>query len=362
MTHANSQDSGSHKWHELLYALLHQAGREDEFPERFREVNDEAARALAKELKRRGPRMLRQRRKIRRRFERGLFRRWRKALRLYEIVMVAALEAGADFNEKHRPAAIEENDLVFEALVSLHARASRIASETYALLRTGHSDGAQARWRTLHELAVVGSVIATGGQDLAERYLLHHYVQNARDARAYQDNCAALGYDPFTTEELDEITGAERKAVARFGPEFKKDYGWAATLTASGRAPSFRTLEKLSKLDHLRPFYGWASHQIHADAKGGYLNFATRGPQRMVIAGPTNAGLGDPGHGALISFAQLTTSLLLFGRGGEPQDTMDLVVASTLLLLCDDAGAVFLEAHERLEAEEEALWKETNGP
>jgi len=275
--------------------------------------------------------------------------------------MVAAVEAGADFNEKHRPSAAQENDLVFEALVSLHARASRIASETYALLRTGHADGAQARWRTLHELAVVASVIATGAQGIAERYLLHLYVQNAKDARTFQDNCAALGYDPFTSEEFNEIMRAEREVVARFGPEFKKDYGWAATLTTSGRAPNFRALEKLSKLDHLRPFYGWASHHIHADSKGGYLNFAMQGPQRIMIAGATNAGLGDPGHGALISFVQLTTSLLLFGRGGEPQDTMDLVAASALLLLCDEAGDAFLEAHERLEAEEEALWKQAEG-
>jgi len=153
--------------------------------------------------------------------------------------MVAAQEAGADFNDKYRAEARQQDDFVFEALVSLHGRASRIASETYALLRTGHADGAQARWRTLHELAVVASVIATGGQDIAERYLLHLYVQNAKDARAYQDNCAALGYEPFTTEELDGITQAERELIARFGREFKKDYGWAATVITSGRAPTF---------------------------------------------------------------------------------------------------------------------------
>ena len=152
-----SQDRDSLKLHELLYAALHQAGREDEFPERFRELNDEGARGLAKELKRRGPKMLRQHRRIRRGFERRLFRRWRKALRLYETIMVAAQEAGADFNDKYRAEARQQDDFVFEALVSLHGRASRITSETYALLRTGHADGAQARWRTLHELAVVAS-------------------------------------------------------------------------------------------------------------------------------------------------------------------------------------------------------------
>jgi hypothetical protein len=41
-------------------------------------------------------------------------------------------------------------------------RACLVGSEIYGLPRTGHAAGAQARWRTLHELAVVASTLATG--------------------------------------------------------------------------------------------------------------------------------------------------------------------------------------------------------
>jgi hypothetical protein len=211
--------------HQILAGLSQRAGREGVAPEIPEQIDDQATRRVVAELLRLAPKMLRQNRRMRRRFERRLMLRWKRPLRLYEMVMVAATEAGAVFNEKHRPVAAEENDLVFESLIQIHARASRIASEVLALLRTGHADGAHTRWRTLHELAVVSYIISEHGPDIAERYLLHRFVQNAKDARAYQSNCATLGYDSFTSEEMAEIEDAERQLVDRFGPEFKGDYG-----------------------------------------------------------------------------------------------------------------------------------------
>jgi hypothetical protein len=338
--------------HQISGDISQQVDLERVAPEISEELDDQATQRVVSELWRLAPKMLRKNRRMRRRFERQLMRRWKRALRLYEMVMVAATEAGAVFNEKHRAAAAKESDVVFEALIQIHARASRIASEVLALLRTGHADGAHTRWRTLHELAVVAYIISEHGSDIAERYLRHRFVQNAKDAREYQSNCATLGYDPFTSEEIAEIEDAARLLVDRFGPEFKKTYGWAASLTRSGKSPSFIDLERLSGLDHLRPHYSWASHKIHADSKGIYLNLVEEGPETVLIAGLSDAGLADPGQSALISLVQITTTVLISGRPGGPQDEMDVIAAEALLLLVDAAGVAFLEAHRLFDVDQ----------
>jgi hypothetical protein len=68
--------------------------------------------------------------------------------------------------------------------VRLHSRACLVASEVRALLASGHPFGAQARWRTLHELGVVAFILRMSDKEVAERYLLHEVAQadyNARD-------------------------------------------------------------------------------------------------------------------------------------------------------------------------------------
>ena len=42
-------------------------------------------------------------------------------------------------------------------------------------------------WRSLHEMAVVASLIQQHGQELAERYLLHENIQQYKLACAYQE-------------------------------------------------------------------------------------------------------------------------------------------------------------------------------
>jgi hypothetical protein len=50
------------------------------------------------------------------------------------MVMVSARETGEAFHQKHVAGASEDNDLVFFAMVGLHARACRISEEVMALI------------------------------------------------------------------------------------------------------------------------------------------------------------------------------------------------------------------------------------
>jgi len=116
----------------------------------------EAAAHLLQELKTTAPEMLKKRRrKDMRSFEKRLNELWRKPFDLLEMFLVMSYEAGETFNEEMRPGAAQNNDFVFDVLTRLHSRGCQITGEILTLLRSGYAAGAHARWRTLHEIAVV---------------------------------------------------------------------------------------------------------------------------------------------------------------------------------------------------------------
>jgi hypothetical protein len=74
------------------------------------------------------------------------------------------------------------------------------------------------------------------------------------------------------------------------------------------------------------------------------LNLLSRADGSVRLAGPTNAFLTDPGHGALLALLHVTTVLLVHGRKATARHFEQLVIISALKTLVDDAGGAFLEA------------------
>ncbi len=167
----------------------------DDFPvERLNEWASDSADAILNALMSRAPSVLRSQRRYRAGFESRLCSVWGHALDLLEAQVAIALEAGESFNTRYRPESAANQDHIFEVLVRLHARGCQIGSEVLALLKSGFADGAHARWRTLHELAVVAYFIKERADDeLAERYLLHSRVESLKAAVLYQKHHEALG-------------------------------------------------------------------------------------------------------------------------------------------------------------------------
>lgn len=227
-----------------------------------------------------------------------------------------------------------------------------MASEAQDLLRSGHAAGAQARWRTLHELAVIAFVLGSSEPEVSERFLLHRAVERYKDALQYQQHCEALGYEQFSAEEMEEFRRLHDEVIAKYGPPYRNDWGWAAPLFPAGKKPTFAELEQIAGFDHLRPWVRLSSHGIHSGATGTvHIQGFHSGSPDVMLAGPSDAGLANPGNGALISLHQVTTALLIYGgpRGTEPQDLVSLKAIARLL---DWAQQAFLEVHLALQAEE----------
>lgn len=324
----------------------------DEFIERLREnipqlvqeLVSEASAGILEELEKDVPRMLEENRDRRESFEVNTRRLWGKALDLLEMLIVIAYEMGEDFNEEFRPQASTEHDYVFEVLTRLHARACQIALEIHTLLSAGYADGAHARWRTLHEISAVAYFVTRHGNAVAERYLCHDPVESCRAAVQYQEHCESLGYEKMSDEEMAALKAARDHMIDRFGCSFGNQYGWASDALGIND-PNFSEIERDVNLDHWRPFYRLASHNVHANPKGVLFKLGLfPGNENLLLAGPSSAGLADPGQSAALSLAQITTWLL------TTRPNIDrLVICDILTKLGDEIGEAFMAAHETLE-------------
>lgn len=273
-------------------------------------------------------------------FESRLDKRWREGLRLCELVRILSLDAGMEYHDRHK-AAIDAQHL---ALVKLHARSCLISAEILSLLRSGHASGAHARWRALHEVAVIADFLAGGDSELSHRYLLYEHVESLNGTRDYNTYASDLGHDPIPEDELQRMRDTVDELCDEFGPHFKMRNGWAASIF--GFAPTFRDIEEASGIGHLRPYYRMASHPIHAGPKGIAFDIGLGTPGKVMLAGPSNQGLADPGHGMCISVMQVTTSLVT-----RQPTAGDLVNLQVIQKVVDQAGDALIQAHRDLEDE-----------
>ncbi len=318
----------------------------DRMPKAILGIVSSSADLILQALNRDAPSMLKQRRSEMSKFEKRNQKRWKPAFDLLEEFLVIAYEVGADFNDAVRKQASRRSDHVFDVLVRLHARSCQVGFEILLLVKSGFADAAHARWRTLHENAVVAFVIAKHGQDIAERYSLHEVVESYKAMCEYQTYCSSLHVEPFSEQEIKKAKEARDTLVQRFGTSFNGQYGWAAITLGKDRV-LFSQLEDEAGLAHLRPYYRMASHNVHANVKGAKFKLGMAPhTEPLLLAGPTNYGFTDPAHGAAISLMQVTTALLLTRPNVDR-----LVMIKILENLEAKIGDEFLRIQRKLEDE-----------
>lgn len=308
------------------------------------EIINKMTSPILSSLKKKASAMLKERRSEMKHFERRLNNDWKKPLDMFEMFLAMAFEAGDEFNSEFRKDEKESGNYVLEVLTRLHARACQIASEILVLIKSGYADGAHARWRSLHEIAVVGSFIKMHGAEVAERYLLHDNIESLKAANLHQKYYEALGESPIPQDEYDSIKAVSEQLITRFGNSYKSDYGWASS-ALNKEKPNFSDIEENAKLDYYRPYYKLASHNVHANPKGVMFKLGLfPETQNILLAGPSNTGFTDPAYGTVISLGFITITLI------TTKPTIDnLVVSNILLKLESEIGEEFLKVQEEIE-------------
>ena len=263
---------------------------------------DPIADSILVRLKQNAPSMLKQQWRDQRQFEKRLKKRWERPLDLLDLFISIAREAGSDFNREFQPVAARSGDALFEALTRMHARACQVSFAILVLLRSGYADDADARWRTLHEISAMSSLISKHGQKLAEKYLLHDTIQRYKIACQHQKYKERIKEEPIAKEEFDSLKSERDQLVNRFGNSFKGEYGWAVSEIGKDHPP-ISDIEEQVGLEHMRPYYRMASDNVHANSHGSYYRIGlsqSLHDDGVLLAGASNLGLVDPGHSTAI--------------------------------------------------------------
>ncbi|WP_158679186.1 DUF5677 domain-containing protein [Streptomyces sp. Tu 6176] len=322
-------------------------------PDVINELAPQLAAAMIKDK-----RTLRANKLIDRRFDRRLQKKWSKALDLYRVLHSVCVELGEREAHKKREILTPAQEHTLEALTGLHVTACRIAGEVLTLLSHGHPRGAMARCRTLHETAVIACVIADAAadpdhHDLAERFLDHEIVGLRRDALQFQRDHATLGEEPLEQAYVDELEKRYTEVLAKYGQSFKRDYGWAKRFSPDD---NLRKLEEKTSLSHVRPYYQWASSEVHCGARGLGRNFIEYRGLVLRDAGKVNVGLVDPAIMALNSLIQVSFSLAVSGAPEGP-DIEALLCVRAIEEMRSTCSCAFEDAQVEIDRAEERIVK-----
>jgi hypothetical protein len=277
------------------------------------------------------------------RFRRRHYKHWKHPMELLRMLVTISREVGESITNDLK-ASVDAGARVnlIEVIGRSHARGCQIAEEIICLLEGGFADGAIARWRSLHEVAVVATFIADQGETLAQRYVAHQAIESKRAADEYERCREDLGYEPIGEAQAGAIRAAYDHALAQFGPRFGKgDYGWAAE-QLNRPQPTFKDIEHTVGVGHLRPYYRMASYNVHANPKGVFFKLGTLEESQVLLAGASNAGLADPGQCAALSVAQLSNA------HGALDPTLDVCAALRIInSLVPEIADAFAEAAEQ---------------
>lgn len=231
---------------------------------------------------------------------------WKNAISSLHALIIASHEVGEGFASKYLK---HEKGNKLSVLIALHSRAIQVSNEVLCLLKSGYADGAHARWRTAHEIAVTIDFLAHCSEVTVKKYLEHEAVESYKAMCQYQEYAENLGIAPFSEREIKEIKEIKEELAKKYGKEFLGPYGWAAK-KLNIKKPSFYSLESAVGIDHLRPYYRMASHNVHANPKGIQFRLGVSDGAEMFLSGPSNYGLSDPGQSIAITLGRINISLM----------------------------------------------------
>lgn len=199
-----------------------------------------------------------------------------------------------------------------------------------------------ARWRSLHETAVVMLILKGADEETAIRYKVSFHIQAYKALIQYEKYQSRGGLDPVNPDDIESAKLLYEQVIRSYGPAMKNEYGWAANFIGKD-APTLFDLEEKIGLDHWRPRIRWASHYLHSGFKlpRTYLGMI-ESKQPGLLTGPSNAGFVDPGHQTAISLTVASVALLSL----EPNED-NVIGMNFLSRFEEEIGARLMRGAER---------------
>lgn len=258
-------------------------------------------------------------------FHKRLFNTWATPLTRFSSLIAMCMEVGDEINREYRESGKYAISAKRNATTRIHARSVQIANEVACLARGGYADGAMARWRSLHEASVIIAVLSRNDEVLSDRFMDHQVVNRFKAATEYNNHQADLDFQSFDMKELDDMKSASDAMIDKYGKHFLSDYGWANEVLKSAKfssnRPGFRDIENHVSLNFMRPYYGFASKNIHSGVDSiGYKLGLSMTQEDILLTGPSNEGLIDPIQ--LASFSLIFSTVELINTSPNDERTI----------------------------------------
>ena len=277
-------------------------------------------------------------------FERRNRGRWKKPLDLLKIMVRVVQESGEGLCQEW---AVEPDnrEQLFSALNRLFVKALVITREAICLMEAGFADGALARWRSLHEVAVIASFLSKFGEQAAARYIASFTFASRSAMKNINEYAHRAGMKQYSAKELSAADDRCNELDSLFGKGIDKDYGWArdALGVAHDARVTFFSIEQAVALDHWRPRYRWASQNVHSNYSPPRSSLGmVEAKEEIHLVGPSNSGMVDPLHMTAISLGIVASAFL------STWPNMDrLVVLNFLSRISEEIGPVALEVEAK---------------
>lgn len=272
---------------------------------------------------------------------------WSEPLDRLRMLVALCEQEGDTFNIAHLSGKSGRGQLRAEALARLHIRACRIAKEVILLLENGFAEGAQARWRTLHEVTVTATLIAEGGDALAVRYFDHEAVERKRALDDHRRAAAIAGEPGVSQRQSAGIEEAYGAAIKKHGKSFNGMYGWASGQLRIPKEPKFHDLQDAAGGLTLKLRYRLASFDTHASL-GALEQPVHRWDPTTHIPGAFAAGFEEPASDTAQAIVQITGLLR-----AEPWDVDDVALGLAMIRLRDETAHAWHDVARRIAKREQ---------
>lgn len=322
-------------YHELLIEILEEKIEEikqeqilsyedieEKVSKLFEEImSDEFLSKHAKEilniLEPKAPIMYEENRLMMQEFESRLQLRWLDAFYIIQLFLTISTESSIELMDELYSNGEKSTDgsktfiNIFESeMIQLQRQAIILAKEMNLLLKSGFSEAAFSRWRSLFEVSVImGSMIKLKHKNTkqAQTVAQEFYLSGAIIERAVAEKNHNEDLVKQLTDEI-ETMGIDPQRLNKL----KRDYEWARSFTAKSPKEKiyFSDLIEFSELEHLKQEYKDACQYIHVSSYGLHNPLGEIPINNKIVFGPTNAGLSRPLQLILISLLNCTTSFL----------------------------------------------------
>lgn len=305
-------------YHELLLKLIEKnkdiiGEKLEKNPDFLRSTIDflikSSSKTIFKDLDKDKKNMLAQNRTIDIEYNKKLYKEWQKPIDNLETLIEISYECAVMYSESFIDKAINNEDLLFHSLRSIHSRALLTARECLVLLKNGFADGAFSRWRTLYELSVIGALLfERKDKDLCERYLNYFHVQAYKEEKLKREK----GHPSHTDDSYESLKENYNYMINRYGKDYTNgEYGWANKLLNKNRT-TFRDLEDAANINFLRGYYKSSSMYIHGNYKASQESLGLiSNIDKALLVGPSNYGLSIPMQNVAISLVSITSCFIL---------------------------------------------------